>query len=65
MLKRAEPDLDEAAVLMKALRDFNVPKVVLEDSSVFLALLADLFPSIVSETKPDETFDTVCKVCTH
>ncbi len=27
-LKRAEPELDEETLLMRALRDFNVPKIV-------------------------------------
>jgi dynein heavy chain len=44
--KRAEPDLDEEALLMRALRDFNVPKIVREDSVVFFGLLGDLFPGI-------------------
>ena len=62
MLKRAEPDMDEAAVLMRALRDFNVPKIVSDDLGVFLALISDLFPSITVEPKPDDDFDAISKV---
>jgi len=44
--KRAEPDLNEEALLMRALRDFNIPKIVREDEVVFFGLLGDLFPGI-------------------
>lgn len=37
--KRAEPDLAEDAILMRALRDFNIPKIVREDEVVFFGLL--------------------------
>lgn len=37
--KRAEPDLAEDALLMRALRDFNIPKIVREDEVVFFGLL--------------------------
>ena len=33
-------------VLMRALRDFNLPKIVAEDSPVFLGLISDLFPNL-------------------
>jgi dynein heavy chain len=31
VLKRAEPEFDEDALLMRALRDFNIPKIVQAD----------------------------------
>ena len=34
-LKRAEPDLPEEQLLMRALRDFNIPKIVQQDEVVF------------------------------
>jgi hypothetical protein len=37
--KRMEPDLLEEALLMRALRDFNTPKIVREDEVVFFGLL--------------------------
>lgn len=43
MLKRAEPDVDEDRVLMRALRDFNTPKIPSHDTPIFLRLIADLF----------------------
>lgn len=45
-LKRCDPDIDEEAVLMRALRDFNTPKIVSADTPIFLRLIADLFPSM-------------------
>ena len=42
--KRAEPTLPEQALLMRALRDFNTPKIVQQDEVVFFGLLRDLFP---------------------
>jgi dynein heavy chain len=44
--KRQEPDLMEEALLMRALRDFNTPKIVREDEVVFFGLMGDLFPGI-------------------
>ena len=34
-LKRAEPEMPEEQLLMRALRDFNVPKIVQQDEVVF------------------------------
>ncbi|CAK4711321.1 unnamed protein product [Aphanomyces euteiches] len=42
--KRAEPDVPEPDLLMRALRDFNIPKIVVEDNVIFFGLLGDLFP---------------------
>ena len=45
-LKRAAQDLDEELVLMRALRDMNLPKFVYEDVPLFLGLIQDLFPGL-------------------
>ncbi len=52
-LKRAEPDVIEDKILMRALRDFNWPKIIVDDRSIFLGLINDLFPGIEAETKTD------------
>ena len=39
-LKRAEPQFDEEAILMRALRDFNTPKIPLNDLPIFMRLIA-------------------------
>ncbi|KAG7265791.1 LOW QUALITY PROTEIN: hypothetical protein CRUP_036669 [Coryphaenoides rupestris] len=45
-LKRSSPDLNEDVVLMRALRDMNLPKFVFEDVPLFLGLISDLFPGL-------------------
>lgn len=45
-LKRGSPDLNEDVVLMRALRDMNLPKFVFEDVPLFLGLIGDLFPGL-------------------
>jgi ABC-type dipeptide/oligopeptide/nickel transport system ATPase component len=45
-LKRAEPQVNEDVILMRALRDFNLPKLVDEDKPIFIQLVKDLFPGI-------------------
>ena len=48
-LKRSEPLLSEDAVLLRAMRDSNVPKFVKEDLPLFHALIKDLFPTLEVE----------------
>ena len=48
-LKRAEPDSSEAMLLIRAMRDANVPKFLRDDTKLFLALINDLFPSVEIE----------------
>ncbi|KAI5616269.1 dynein heavy chain 10, axonemal [Silurus asotus] len=45
-LKRGSPELNEDVVLMRALRDMNLPKFVFEDVPLFLGLISDLFPGL-------------------
>ncbi|XP_069353305.1 dynein axonemal heavy chain 10 isoform X1 [Eulemur rufifrons] len=45
-LKRGSSDLKEDVVLMRALRDMNLPKFVFEDVPLFLGLISDLFPGL-------------------
>ncbi|KAJ3144485.1 Dynein heavy chain 10, axonemal [Geranomyces variabilis] len=45
-LKRGSPDLNEDVVLMRALRDMNLPKFVFDDVPLFLGLITDLFPGL-------------------
>jgi dynein heavy chain, axonemal len=60
MLKRGEPQLDEAQILMRALRDFNTPKIPAHDTAIFLRLIADLFMGLEVPTKVDETLKAKC-----
>lgn len=45
-LRRGDKDRPEVQVLMRALRDFNVPKIVTDDMPVFMDLIGDLFPAL-------------------
>ncbi|KER29498.1 hypothetical protein T265_03876 [Opisthorchis viverrini] len=45
-LRRNSPELSEDTVIMRALRDMNLPKFVFEDVLLFLALIQDLFPGL-------------------
>ena len=46
VLKRNNPDLREDIVLIRALRDSNIPKFLPEDIPLFQGILSDLFPGI-------------------
>lgn len=61
--KRAEPNLAEDALLMRALRDFNIPKIVEEDSQIFHGLIGDLFPGVKVNPKIDLEFENVIQTC--
>ena len=45
-LKRASPDLSEDVVLIRAMRDSNVPKFLSDDLPLFHAIVGDLFPGV-------------------
>jgi dynein heavy chain len=44
--KRGDPNMSEQLVLMRALRDMNLPKFIFEDVPLFLGLINDLFPGM-------------------
>lgn len=48
-------------VLMQALRDFNMPKIVSEDVPVFLGLIRDLFPGLEVERQTDAEFEQIVR----
>ena len=53
-LKRASVGMDEDVVLIRAMRDSNVPKFLKDDLPLFSALIQDLFPTV---TIPDVSFE--------
>lgn len=55
--KRADPDVGEFQLLKRALRDFNIPKIVKDDLGIFHGLIGDLFPNIEVERKRDMEFE--------
>ncbi|CAB0031813.1 unnamed protein product [Trichogramma brassicae] len=46
-LKRDNPDIHENIVLIRALRDSNLPKFLADDAELFQGILGDLFPGVV------------------
>ena len=46
-LKRSNPDTNEDAVLIRAMRDANVPKFLKDDLPLFAAIIQDLFPTVI------------------
>ncbi|KAG7506656.1 dynein heavy chain 9, axonemal [Solea senegalensis] len=56
-LKRGDPERAEDQVLMRALRDFNIPKIVTDDMPVFMGLIGDLFPALDVPRKRDMDFE--------
>ena len=48
-------------VLMRALRDFNTPKIVTDDVPIFMGLIGDLFPALDVPRKRDLDFEACVK----
>lgn len=46
---------------MRALRDFNIPKIVNDDIPVFMGLIGDLFPSVDVPRKRSSEFEKLIK----
>lgn len=46
---------------MRALRDFNIPKIVTDDIPVFMGLIGDLFPSLEVPRKRSTDFEKLIK----
>jgi dynein heavy chain len=65
-LKRGEPEKGEDELLMRALRDFNTPKIPAGDTPIFLRLIADLFMGLEAERRVNESLkEVVQKVTLH
>ncbi|XP_033732158.1 dynein beta chain, ciliary-like [Pecten maximus] len=63
-LKRSDPDRPEDQVLMRALRDFNIPKIVSDDLPIFMGLIGDLFPALNVPRKRDMDLEKLIKTAT-
>lgn len=53
ILKRKMPEWNEEKILMRAMRDMNVPKFIVEDKIIFLGIIKDLFPKLNTEEEDD------------
>uniref|UniRef100_A0A8P0S8H0 Dynein axonemal heavy chain 11 n=1 Tax=Canis lupus familiaris TaxID=9615 RepID=A0A8P0S8H0_CANLF len=63
-LKRGDKNRPEDQVLMRALRDFNLPKIVTDDIPVFLGLVGDLFPALDVPRRRAPHFEQVVRQST-
>jgi dynein heavy chain len=63
-LLRAEEGQDESDVLFRALRDFNIPKIIAADMVIFMGLLSDLFLGVDPPRKRDMDFERVIEATT-
>uniref|UniRef100_A0A8D3CJW0 Dynein axonemal heavy chain 11 n=1 Tax=Scophthalmus maximus TaxID=52904 RepID=A0A8D3CJW0_SCOMX len=63
-LRRRDKTRPEDQVLMRALRDFNMPKIVTEDVTIFLGLLGDLFPGLEVERERSYEFEKAVRKTT-
>lgn len=45
-LKRQNPDMSEELIALRAIRDVNVPKFLMDDLKLFNGIVSDLFPNI-------------------
>jgi dynein heavy chain len=59
-LKRADLTSSEDLILMKALRDFNIAKIVEADISIFMGLIKTLFPGMEAEAVQNTQLREAC-----
>ncbi|XP_061501815.1 dynein beta chain, ciliary isoform X1 [Anopheles gambiae] len=64
-LKRSDRERPEDQVLMRALRDFNIPKIVTDDVPVFMGLIGDLFPALDVPRKRSPDFEKLIRRSTQ
>ena len=46
---------------MRALRDFNTPKIVTDDVTIFMGLIGNLFPALDVPRKRDQELESTVK----
>ena len=59
-LKRAEPNVSEDIILIKAMQDSNIPKFLSFDIPLFNNIIEDLFPGVI--IPPRDTFKITQKI---
>merc|ERR1719201_3298049 len=60
-IKRAEAEMPEPNMLMRAINDMNLPKWVAQDVPLYMALLGDVFPSLELPIPFYEALDTAIR----
>lgn len=57
-LKRAEPDVPEEIILIRAMQDSNVPKFLSHDIPLFNGIIEDMFPGVkIPQRNQEEMLD--------
>jgi hypothetical protein len=62
-LKRDKPGLPEDAVLIRAMRDANLPKLLPDDAALFGAIIGDLFPGVQVPQQQDQVLQAAVELC--
>jgi dynein heavy chain len=62
-IKRECPELDETTVMIKAIRDMNLPKFIAEDVILFDNLFMDLFPDCEEPQVNTDTLQLAIEDC--
>lgn len=57
-LKRQNADMNEELIALRAIRDVNVPKFLMDDLKLFTGIVSDLFPNIKEEPIDYGSLDT-------
>lgn len=60
--RRNEPEADEDEILLKSMRDSNLPKFLSHDIGLFTGIIKDLFPKRTIESK---MYPELTEHCTH
>jgi len=61
--KRKYPDQSEAQILLRALRDVNVPKFLKDDLPLFDNIISDLFPGVERPQMDYGALKDACETC--
>ena len=62
-IKRTQPDTDEVVVIVKAIRDMNLPKFIAEDVILFDNLFLDLFPDFEEPANNNDELQIAIEEC--
>lgn len=56
--KQLDSKMDEDKLVLKAIKNINIPKFIGQDLPLFNGIVMDLFPEVIEENKPDVELET-------